>query len=136
MPDAGDDARFASCVGDPRADAYRPGLAKPGEAGQLTVTLVAATPSPPAKGTNQWTVRITDAAGAPVDGATVAVAPFMPDHNHGSSMKPVVRAGATPGEYVVDSLYFFMIGLWRVTFTIALPTGGADNAVFQLCVSG
>lgn len=133
--DAGSDARFVSCVGDPRADAYRPGLAKAGSAGAYTVTLVDAQPITAEKGTNRWTIRVTDVAGAPVDGMTIAVVPFMPDHNHGSSMDPVVRPSGSPGEYVVDPLYFFMLGLWRVTLTLTPPApAAADVAVFHACV--
>jgi hypothetical protein len=131
--DASADAVFASCTNDPRAEPYRAGLAKPGEAGLLTFTLVGAQPAPPIKGTNQWTVRITDAAGAPVDGLTVTATSIMPDHNHGSSVKPTVRAGGAPGAYVVDTLYFFMLGLWRVT--LATEGAAADTAAFQFCVT-
>lgn len=131
--DADADALFTSCTDDPRAERVQAGMAKPGEAGLLTVTLLDAAPAPPAKGTNRWTIRITDRAGAPVDGLVVAVVPFMPDHNHGSSLKPTVAPTGAPGEYAVDTLYFFMLGLWRVTVTTTGPT--ADTAVFQMCVT-
>ena len=66
-------------------------------------------------------LEVADAAGKPVDGATLSVTPFMPDHGHGSSVKPTVtREGG--GTYDVTNVYLPMPGLWRLTVTVQMPT--------------
>ena len=48
--------------------------------------ILSAEPAPPANSDqNAWTVKLTDAdAGAPIEGATLIVAPYMPQHGHGA----------------------------------------------------
>lgn len=135
--DAGSSAAASSsdagaCAADSRKDVYAAGLAK--AAGALTVTLVESTPGPPEVGTNVLDFAISDAAG-PVDGATVTVAPLMPDHGHGSSVKPTVTARGG-GRYHVENVYLVMAGLWRLTVSVQRAAGVVDAAVFQFCLDG
>jgi hypothetical protein len=143
-PDSGPSADAAvdgvvSCTTDPRVDTYTAGMVKKSTSGALTANLVSADPAPPALRTNAWTVKLTDASGAPVTGATLSVVPFMPDHGHGSSIVPEVMPGTDPGTYTVGSLYLFMPGVWRVTFGV-VPDGGTpsadDEVQFFFCVEG
>lgn len=120
------------CAADTRKDVYTAGLTK--RAGSLSVKLVDAAPAPPSKGTNAMTIAVTDAAGVPVDGATVRVLPFMPDHGHGSAVTPVVAA-AGAGTYTVSKVYFAMAGLWKVSITVE-TSSGTQEAVFQFCLDG
>ncbi len=133
--DAGDgDAATISCTGDSRNDTYAANLEKSGASGVYRFTLVSATPAPPIRGTNSWSLRITDASGAALSGAMVEVAPYMPDHGHG----PSVKAAATEESdhsYTIAPLYFFMPGLWQVTFK-ATVADKSDTAVFTFCVQG
>lgn len=132
--DAGaSDATF-TCDQDPRVAAYAAGMGVASDSGALHVTLIAADPAPPVKGPNTWKVRLTDAAGQPVSGASVDVKPFMPDHGHGSSTKPTVTPGAD-GAYDVTGLVLFMPGVWRVTFAVT-GASPADAASFFFCVPG
>lgn len=133
--EAGSEAGLITCENDPRADAFALPLTKPGKLGTYKFVLVTGDPGPPARGTNTWSLRITDGSGAPVSGASVKVTPFMPDHGHGSS----IRATVTPDgdAYKVTPLYFFMPGLWQVTFEAGVGDAApADSAVFAFCVPG
>jgi hypothetical protein len=126
----------SACAGDPRTQVYAAGLERASADGTMKVSFVAAQPAPPQKGTNTWTVHVTDAGGKAVDGATIDVKPFMPDHNHGSSITPqVVPMGS--GDYHVELLDFFMPGVWQSTLTITPAGGGAPTTVvFTFCVDG
>jgi hypothetical protein len=123
-----------ACATDTRKDIYTAGLAKQ-TSGALSVKLMEATPAPPAKQSNALTFVVTDAAGKPVDGATLSVTPFMPDHGHGSSVKPTV----TPmggGTYDVANVYLPMPGLWRLTVTVQMPNVAAQDVAFSFCIDG
>lgn len=138
----GDDASSSStsgapaqtgCAADNRKDVYTAGLAKP--AGDLSVKLLEASPAPPAKGTNKMTIEVLDGAGKPVDGATITVTPFMPDHGHGSAVKPIVTPSGA-GKYAIDKVYLAMAGLWKITVSVQMPGGALQEAAFQFCLDG
>jgi hypothetical protein len=137
--DAGDDLYdpdadvFIPCTDDPRADHYAAGMQKTGPKG-INVTLMTSDPGPPIKGTNIWTVLVTDAGKVPQSGATFKVLPFMPDHGHPSPAKPVVSALTDAGQYKVTPLYLFMAGLWEVTLDVTTAAGTQDAVVFRFCI--
>ena len=70
-------------------------------------------PAQPTVGFAASQFAITDAAGAPVAGATVTVVPFMPAHGHGGSVLPTVTE-SSPGVYVATPLDFYMSGTWQL----------------------
>jgi hypothetical protein len=117
-----------SCDSDPRVDTYVANLVKSSAAG-MKVTLVASDPAPPIRGTNDWTLKVVDATGMPVT-SDVTIVPFMPDHGHGTSVKPTLLP-QPDGSWKVDNLYFFMPGVWRITVTHA-----SDSVQFFFCVEG
>jgi hypothetical protein len=79
---------------------------------------------------HSWTVTIRDAAGKPVDGATVTVSGGMPAHGHGLPTVPQVKSlGA--GRYLVEGLKFHMPGAWAVGFRIRAGTL-IDAVTFEL----
>jgi hypothetical protein len=130
---SGDDAAI-TCQNDTRADTFTANMKKAGKDGLFNFVLVAGDPAPPGKGTNTWTLRVLDASSVAVPSATIAIKPFMPDHGHGSSI--VAQSTVQPdGSYQITPLYFFMPGLWQVTFT-AQTAAGKDSAVFTFCVPG
>ena len=57
----------------------------------------------------------------------------MPDHGHGTSVNATVSANPD-GTYTVAPLYFFMPGVWRITFWIG--SNQADVGEFFFCVPG
>lgn len=124
----------SACAQDTRKDVYTAGLSKK-TAGALSVKIMEATPAPPAKLTNAMTFQVLDGAGLPVDGASVSVVPFMPDHGHGSAVKPSVTPKGG-GVYAVANLYYPMPGLWRVTVTIQVPNAAPQDVAFSFCIDG
>src|SRR5688572_33027569 len=48
---------------------------------------------------HRWTLHLETAAGAPVQGATIAVDGGMPQHGHGLPTKPRVTRPLGPGDY-------------------------------------
>lgn len=128
------DSGLITCQNDARVSAYTAGMAKSTTSGRLTYSITSADPSPPARGVNGWTIRVTDATGTPKAGLAIDVLPFMPDHGHGSSVEASVTANPD-GSYTVGNLYFFMAGVWRVTFST--PSGaGTESVDFFFCVPG
>ena len=130
-PDAGD---LITCQNDPRVMNYTPGLSVTSTSGTRKYVLLSSDPAPPARGTDTWGLKITDAAGANQPGLSVGVLPFMPDHGHGSSVNAAVTAKAD-GTYTVTPLYFFMPGVWRISFSVP-PNQMSDVGNFYFCVPG
>ena len=112
-----------------------------GELGLLSFRFSDLAPAPPAKGTNTFHVRVTDTSGSEMTG-DLHVALTMPDHGHGTQVKPVVSFDAASGEYTVTPLFLFMPGVWRIEFdAYAGPAGTPaatplDRAVLHFCIEG
>jgi hypothetical protein len=124
---------LASCTMETRAVTYMPSLPRKSTSGAFTAVLVSSVPGPPIKGSNDWTVQILDASGAPVDGLTMTGVPRMPDHTHPTSVKPVVTAKGG-GLYDVSPVYLFMPGYWETTLTFQTQGGVKDTVVFPFCI--
>jgi len=125
-----------ACEKDTRKDVYTAGIAKETSVGErLTVKIVESTPSPPKKGTNTMTLEIADGAGKLLDGATVSVVPYMPDHAHGSAVTPVVTPMGA-GRYDVTKIYYPMPGLWKVTVTVQMTGAAPQEVAFNFCFDG
>ena len=121
-----------NCQNDSRVMTYAPNLSVTAGSG-LKYILVQSTPAPPAKGTDTWSLRVTDAAGTPKPSLNLQIKTLMPDHGHGSSVTPTITDGGG-GNYTVNNLFLFMPGVWKITFApAAAPT---DTADFLFCVPG
>jgi hypothetical protein len=129
-----DDDTVVDCTNDPRAMPYAPGLAATSQAGTVTITLLSSDPGPPVRGTNVFTVRVTDGSGADVVGATLTVTPTMPDHGH-MTTPPTVSANAD-GTYTISDLYFFMDGIWQVSILVATDAGAIGTVSLDFCIEG
>lgn len=123
-----------TCPNDPRADTYVPGLMKMGKGEVFQAELVASDPAPPDRGDNAWTIKLSDAEGQPVVGATIDVKPFMPDHGHGTPV-PAVVTDQGDGSYQLTPINLFMAGYWQVTLTIQAG-GQSDQIVYGFCIEG
>jgi nitrogen fixation protein FixH len=80
-----------------------------------------------------WTLRVEDAAGAPLDGATVTVDGGMPAHNHGMPTQPIVTSQGS-GDYRVEGMKFQMPGHWIITVAVD-AAGQQDTATFNLMLN-
>jgi hypothetical protein len=78
-------------------------------------------------------VSIRDAAGQPVDGASIEVDGGMPEHGHGLPTKPRVTRSLGDGRYEIEGLRFNMGGWWELHLAISTPAG-ADRVTFNLQV--
>ena len=83
-------------------------------------------PDPPVAGPAALGLRIIDADGADVEGASIALDVWMPDHGHGVSQPPIV-SDEGGGEYTAEWTYS-MPGYWELTVEVSGP-GGDDNVV-------
>jgi hypothetical protein len=127
--DSGD---VVNCQADSRVLTYSPPVTIDSQAKTWKFTLKQSSPAPPARGTDTWNVHVTDANGTALSNLTLTAKPFMPDHGHGPAVTPAVANNGN-GDYTVTNLYFFMAGVWQVTFT---AQGSTDSAVFTFCVPG
>ena len=129
-----DDDTSYNCAAESRDDEFVVGLEKPGASGRLTFTLMAASPAPPSRGDNTWTLQLAG-GGDPVGAAAITVTPFMPDHQHGTPIEVGVTAAATAGEYMLAPVNMWMPGLWEITIDAARTAGAdGDHAVFRFCI--
>jgi hypothetical protein len=131
-----------SCAADNRKDIYTQGMMKPAADLEIAIVDSAFTPSKePAqpgevqKGMNTITVEVLDAAKAPVDGATVNLNLWMPDHSHGSAAVPVVTPQGG-GKYQITNVWLPMAGLWRFTVQVKGADGTVKSTDFNFCLDG
>jgi hypothetical protein len=78
-------------------------------------------------------VLIVDAAGRPVENATIEIDGGMPQHGHGLPTKPRVTKNLGDGRYEIDGLRFNMGGWWELHLGVNSPAG-ADRVTFNLQV--
>ena len=127
-----------SCEQDPRLDPYAD-LHKLGDLGVLDFQLAEVEPAPPAKGNNTFRLQITDAGGVPMNG-DLHVDLKMPDHGHGTAIKPRISFDPATQQYTVEPLYLFMPGVWRIQLEeYAGAAGGAtplDRTALFFCIEG
>jgi hypothetical protein len=139
------DADFVNCDAETRAPRFQPGLQVTSRNGTYLLKVLRNTFTDaagtvlnidPAKGVDVWTIE-TDAAGPdrPVDGMSIAVHPYMPDHRHGTTPVGVMPAGG--GTYTISPLNLYMAGYWEITFDLTDLSGDApvtDSAMVPICV--
>lgn len=119
-------------------DEFVVGLQKTGANGALDFKLMSADPAPPARDDNTWVVQVSamDAGvvGAPIDGATLQVTPFMPEHKHGSPLRVEITPAGQPGQYTLSPVNMWMPGVWETTIR---ATNGAttDTAIYRFCIN-
>lgn len=118
------------------ADTFSAGMQKTGTQQKLNIKLMTATPAPPAKGDNTWVIQVSDTANMPIDGATIQVTPFMPEHGHGSSIDVIVTPKGSGGKYTLEPINLSMPGVWEITIDITTATGTSDSLKFAFCIEG
>ena len=76
-------------------------------------------------------VRVADANGRPIDGASISIDGGMPEHMHGLPTRPRVTRSLGSGMYEIEGVRFSMGGWWELKLAIESPAG-ADNVTFNL----
>ncbi len=76
-------------------------------------------------------VRVVDAKGQPVRGATLSVGGGMPEHRHGLPTLPRVTRALGEGVYEIEGVRFSMGGWWELKLAIESPAG-VDSVTFNL----
>ena len=116
-------------------DTYRVGLTKTSASGKVTVELADANPAPPGYGSNRWSLKLADAAHAPVIGAKVSLVLRMPDHaDH--TLPGTDGVHTADGAYDVSNLNLTMPGLYNITVEVVIPPNrDTETVVFQFCVA-
>lgn len=110
-PDAFPSAAFATVVG---------------ARGAIQAEVRTSPTQPPTHGVLSVELTLRDAAsGAPLDGLTVDVQPWMTAMGHGSSVKPTVTGGGA-GHYVATNVNLFMPGRWELRTTV---TGAVEDTL-------
>jgi hypothetical protein len=131
-PDSADD-----CSADPRAEMYFAGLDHHGQAGNLDFVLESSDPAPPSRGNNTWLLQVNamsaGVVGQPMTGVTMAVTPFMPDHQHGTPIPVNVTAMPMAGQYQLSPVNTWMPGYWETTIQAQVNTT-TDTTVFKFCI--
>jgi hypothetical protein len=76
-------------------------------------------------------IAVADAAGTPVEGATITIDGGMPAHGHGLPTRPRITRELGGGEYLVEGLRFNMGGWWVLEFDVVTANAG-DRVTFNL----
>jgi hypothetical protein len=123
---------LSACSTRPPADQFGFG---PRTSSQSRYTATLEPSSQPLKPRRMLKVQVTirDAAGQPVDGATIDVDGGMPQHGHGLPTKPRVTRSLGDGRYEIDGLRFNMGGWWELHLAVTSPAG-SDRVTFNLQV--
>lgn len=111
---------------DPSAFPAEPFATITSNSGTLHVAL-RSSPQPLAVGDDDVQIEVTDASGAPRDGLSLTVTPWMPAHDHGTSKTTVTPQGG--GKYLVTDVYLYMPGVWQLQ--IAFSGSASDDASIQ-----
>jgi YtkA-like len=83
--------------------------------------VVRTSPQPPTRGTVAVEMTVTQISDAtPVDSLALQVRPWMPAHDHGSSIAPTVAAQGR-GKYLVTNVDLFMPGHWELQTNFSGP---------------
>jgi hypothetical protein len=126
------------CALETRAEPFVVGVDKAAVGGKLDFKMISATPAPPARQSNSWTILVSsmnnNVIGAPVTGAAIQVNPWMPDHQHSNGI-PVGVTEMAGGMYTLDPLFLGMPGYWEITLDVDAGAGVQDSVVYKICIS-
>jgi hypothetical protein len=132
--DAGSDDAGVVCPDSaPDVNTFLPGMVVMGDSKNIQAKLLMASPNPPEKLNNDWTIEFMDASGNPLtDVALTKVYAFMPYHGHGKPGYSMTQL-SDPSQYDVG-INLFMRGYFELQFTVSSPTAGDDMVKFYYCV--
>ena len=103
--------------------------------GSIQASVVEASPAPPMRYLNDWTVELTDAEGNALEDVRIESArPFMPVHGHDGNLEPKVRGLSQAGRFAIADLNLFMRGPWEVQLRLRSASAGDGYVVFDVCI--
>ena len=114
-------AEFEGCPEDIPEFSF--GMTTATEDGTLKAALVDASPAPPARFFNDWTIEFKDADDAPAEDVRLRRArAFMPVHGHYGTPDPRLgQHGDAPAVFDLDRLNLFMRGPWQIILSVSSP---------------
>ena len=84
-------------------------------------------PDPPTAGTENTLTLVMTADGTAIDGASLEIVPWMPDHGHGISEEVLVE---DLGEGSYEAVFIYsMSGYWELEIHIDADLGSEDHIV-------
>lgn len=110
---------LAGCSGaDPARDSGIGDTSLVSQSGTLHIDVASAPEAVPTRGSNSiyFDVSLND-TGAPVEGLTMHMVPFMPAMGHGSASEPS-SSELGSGRYEFDDVLLTMPGVWELRTTI------------------
>lgn len=112
------------------------GLTASSQDGAIKAVVREASPVPPARFFNDWTVALERDDDTPVEDASLqSVRAFMPVHGHYGTPDPRVRRrDDEPAVFELEKINLFMRGPWEVKLIVRLPNAGDAEIVFDVCV--
>jgi hypothetical protein len=127
-------AAASPCEEETRAMQYSAGLSVDGDEGVITASLMDASPAPPARYVNDWTLAFSATGAQDLEGMEVEITPWMPDHGHGTAA-PITIEDLGGGEFTASGIDLFMVGYWEVHIDLtAADESWSDRATFAFCV--
>jgi hypothetical protein len=81
--------------------------------------------------TQEWSVRIASADGAPLGGCKVRFDGTMPEHGHGLPTAPRATGESSKGRYRIEGVRFSMAGYWQLDVEASCDEG-AQHTRFDL----
>jgi hypothetical protein len=117
--------------GDASTFPAEPFVALVSDGGKLDFDLRSAPEQPPTRGVMILELTARGSSGAPADGLSVDLVPWMPAMGHGASVRPTVTPKGD-GRYVIDDVDFFMPGQWQLRFTFSGPVEDHATVVLQI----
>lgn len=99
---------------------------------KLKVDLRTSPDQPPTVGVDSVELVVTDGeSGAPLDGLTVTMTPWMPAMGHGASVPPELQAMGK-GRYVFTNVSLFMPGEWQLRTQFSGEVSDCVEPIFNV----
>ena len=128
-----DAADYEGCPGD--LPAFVLGLRANGKDDKVGASLLDASPSPPRRYLNVWTLKLTDEHKQPLSDVDItSIRTYMPLHGHAGTPAAAAQMLPDPGEVHAD-LNFTMRGYWEVQMNVSSPSAGDEYIVFPVCIA-
>lgn len=126
-------AEFQGCAGSPIE--FEIGRSVAGSKGLLSAAVIEASPFPPRKYDNSWTIELTGGDGIQLEDATLlAIKAYMPGHDHYAegADAPTFEPLSEPSRFGAQ-MKFPMRGYWQVGLE-ASSDASTDYVMFHVCV--